>query len=184
MLVGPPQRCPDCGREIVAPLMHAVCPDCGFEYDEHTRIWQPRNPGRLYLLLLNILICLPIVFHFLQVLLLSGQRPSNVLTIAAVIAVVGLVWAVPRLRLVLTEDRRFAAVTPRGLQARAGRGECLVGWSDFDSVRVRLGVPHVHRRGEARPIPLDWVFDSDDEVADFVQQVGQAVNRYAGPTPS
>ena len=65
MPVTPADRCPECGREPLVPLSPGVCPDCGFVYDEHTLVWRPRRPWRIYLLFLNTLIFLPWMFRFL-----------------------------------------------------------------------------------------------------------------------
>lgn len=180
----PPTICPECGRELVAPLFHAVCSDCGFEYDEHTLVWHPRHPRRLYWLIANVLVCSPVLFHFLQVLLLYRQRPSNALSVGALIALAGLLWAVPRLASFFAEGERYVAVTPRGIQARTSHESFMLEWEEFDGVRVRFGVPRVCRRSGARASALEWVFDTDQEVRAFEEAVATARQRYAPAPPA
>lgn len=178
MPVGQPENCPECAREIVAPLLHAVCPDCGFQYDEYTLVWRPSRPWRIYLLFANVAVCTPFVFQFLRSLLLHGRLPSNATTVGAAIGLVALLWAVPRVRVLLTEGHRFAAITPRGIQVRTTRGPRLVEWDRLRAVRVRLGVPLLVAEDWPRPYALDWVFDTDAEVAEFLRQVRAGLYRY------
>lgn len=171
MPVSGPDKCPECGHEPLMPLPVGCCPDCGFEYDEHTLIWRPRRPWRIYILFANTLIFSPWLFRFLQVTLLYGHWPSKSVIIGAAISLVSLAWALPRIRVLLSEGHRFAAVTPRGIQARTPRDHYLVSWGDLAEVSVLLGVPRLKRSSTESVCELDWVFDTDQEVKEFLASV-------------
>jgi hypothetical protein len=173
-----PERCPECGHEPLLPLSPGSCPDCGFEYDEHTLIWRPRRPWRIYIPFINTLIFSPWLFRFLAVVLLLQQWPSKSVILGAVISAASLVWALPRIRVLLSEGHRFAAVTPRGVQARTPRDAYLIPYSDLGEVTVLLGIPRLARRSTSTVCTLDWVFDSDREVSDFVAKIEEARQRY------
>jgi hypothetical protein len=181
MPVSGPDRCPECGHELLPPISPGRCPECGFEYDRHTRIWRPRRPWRIYIPFANTLVFSPWLFRFLAEALLLRQWPSKSVILGAVISAVSLAWALPRLRVVLSEGHRFAAVTPRGIQARTPRNAYLVPWRDLGEVTVLFGVPRIGRAGTSAIYQLDWIFDSDAEVRDFVATVTQARQRYEPP---
>jgi len=174
-----PDRCPECGHEPLLPLSPGACPDCGFEYDEHTLIWRPRRPWRIYLLFVNTAVFLPWLAHFLAALVLLRRWPPTPIVLGALASLVTLWWAVPRLRVLLSEGHRFAAVTPRGIQARTPRGACLVPWNDLGEVTVLLGVPRIRRLSSSSICELDWIFDTDQEVAALLAAVEHARRRYS-----
>ncbi len=167
------------------PLSPGACPECGFEYDEHTRIWRPKRPWRIYLLFINTLIFLPWLFRFLAVVILLRHWPTTPVVLGALASVVTLWWALPRIRVLLSEGHRFAAVTPRGIQARSPRNAYLIPWDEVEKVTVLLGVPRVARRSPSAVCELDWIFDTDQEVGDFLTKIGEAQLRYhaAGAAP-
>src|SRR5262245_9572811 len=44
----PLSHCPDCNYDLHGlPPAHR-CPECGFEYDEHTCVWKPAKPWYIY----------------------------------------------------------------------------------------------------------------------------------------
>jgi uncharacterized protein (DUF983 family) len=180
MPVSSADRCPECGHERLLPLSPGACPECGFEYDEHTLIWRPRRPWRIYILFINTGIFLPWLARFLQVVLMYHKWPSRAVVLGALASLATLCWALPRLRVLLSEGHRFAAVTPRGVQARTPRHACLIPWAGLEKVSVRLGVPHLHQHGSRQVCELEWIFDTDDEVREFVAKVEAGRRRYHG----
>jgi len=182
MPVAGPDKCPECGHEPLLPLSPGNCPECGFEYDAHTLIWRPRRPWRIYIPFANTLIFSPWLFRFFGVVLLLRQWPSKSVILGALISAVSLIWALPRLRVLLSEGHRFAAVTPRGIQARTPRNAHLIPWNDVGEIRVLLGVPRLRRRSTAALCELDWIFDTDQEVRDFLTKIEQARLRYGPAT--
>lgn len=183
MPVSGPEKCPECGH---APLLASVlqqCPECGFAFDEQTRIWRPRRPWRIYLVFANTLIFSPWLFRFLAVTLLWGQWPSKSVVLGAVISAASLAWALPRLRVLLSEGHRYAAVTPGGVQARTPRSTYSIPWDDLAEVTVLLGVPRVKRRSTSMVCELDWIFDTDQEVREFLAAVEQGRQRHPAAEP-
>ena len=178
MPVSGPEKCPECGHGPLLPLSPGCCPECGFEYDEHTRIWRPRRPWRIYLVFANALLFSPWFFRLLQVTLRHGQWPSRSVIIGAGLSLILLLWALPRIRVLLSEGHRYAAVTPRGVQARTPKGQYVVPWEELDAVTVVLGVPLVRWRDAKSARMLDWIFDTDEEVRDFVSKVEADRQRY------
>lgn len=178
MPVSGPDKCPECGRAPLVPLSPGQCPECGFEYDEHTLIWRPRRPWRIYVVFANVLVFSPWLFRFFEVVLLARQWPSKPVMLGAAIALVSLCWALPRIRVLLSEGHRYAAVTPRGIHARTPRDVCLIPYGDVREVSVLFGVPHIRRLSRRRACQLDWIFDSDAEVQGFIAAVAAARQRY------
>ncbi|MFQ5805703.1 MAG: hypothetical protein ACE5I3_04550 [Phycisphaerae bacterium] len=169
-----PDKCPECGHEPLLPLSPGNCPECGFEYDQDTLIWRPRRPWRIYLLFVNTLIFLPWLFRFLQVVVLLRQWPTTPVVLGALASLTTLGWALPRIRVLLSEGHRYAAVTPRGIQARTPRNAYTIPWEDLGEVTVLLGVPRVKQRGRSGVCELDWIFDTDQEVRDFLAKIEEA----------
>lgn len=177
MPVSGPNKCPECGHEPLLPLNPGRCPECGFEYDEHTLIWRPRRPWKIYIAFANTLVFSPWLFQFFEVVLLLRQWPSKSVMLGAAISLISLCWALPRIRVLLSEGHRFAAVTPRGIQARTPRNAYWIPLDDLRDVTVVLGVPRIKRHSSAGVCQLDWVFDTDQEVRAFLATVEQAQQR-------
>lgn len=94
--------------------------------------------------------------------------------IGAAISGTCLLWALPRLRVVLSDGHRYAALTPRGILARTPRAFYDIPWDELVSVMVLFGIPVVHARGNSNAVLLEWIFDTDREVADFIEAVAAA----------
>lgn len=176
-----PDKCPECGHSPLMPLPAGCCPECAFEYDRHTLIWRPRRPWRIYLLFINTLIFLPWLFRLLQVTLLLGRWPGKSVIIGGLISIASLAWALPRIRVLLSEGHRYAAVTPRGIQARTPRSAYSIPWNDLAEFTILLGVPRLKRYSTSAVCELDWIFDTDQEVKDFLTHVARAKDRYQNP---
>ncbi len=177
MPAGKPERCPECGAGPLVPLPVGCCPDCGLQYDEHTLIWRPRRPWRIYLVYVNAAVFLPWLVRFLDLLIVYHRWPDGPTTFGAAVAAASLAWALPRLRVILTEGHRYAVVGPRGVQARTPRNRYFISWAELQRVEVWLGIPRLWRRDKRQPCLLEWIFDSDSEVAAFVETVEQAWRR-------
>lgn len=46
--------CPRCNYNLRGLPAHHRCPECGLEYDEHTRIWRPAKPWPAYTALIGV----------------------------------------------------------------------------------------------------------------------------------
>ena len=183
MPVAGPDKCPECGHEPLMPLDSGVCPECGFEYDAPTRIWRPRRPWRIYILFANTLIFSPWLFKFFEITLLHHQWPNTSVSLGAAMSGVSLIWALPRLRVLLSDGHRYAAVTPRGVEARTPRNRHVVPWSELAEVSVLFGVPRIRRLDIDPVVELDWIFDTDKEVEEFVETIQRRRNERSTPQP-
>jgi hypothetical protein len=179
-----PEKCPECGQAPLMPDVFQRCPECGFEFDEYTRIWRPSRPWRIYLVFANTLLFSPWLFRFLAEVLLWQHWPTKSVVLGAVISAGSLAWALPRLRVLLSEGHRYAAVSPRGVQARTPRSAYSIPWDDLAEVTVLLGVPRLKRRSTREVCELDWIFDTDQEVSDFLANIDQAQQRYQATDPN
>ncbi len=178
MPVSGPDRCPECGAGPLVPLPVGCCSECGFEYDADTRIWRPRRSWHIYLLFANTLLFSPWLYRLLEVTIRYHQWPSASVLFGGLVSAGSLAWALPRLRVVLAEGHRYVAITPRGIQARTPKNRYFIPWDDLADVSVVLGVPRLRRRREDATCLLEWIFDSDQEVAAFVDAVRAARQRY------
>ena len=183
MPVAPPDRCPECGHLPLLPAEGGACPECDFPYDRRTLVWRPRRPWRIYLAFANTLVFSPWLFRFLEVTLLWGHWPSRSVLLGAVVSALSLAWALPRLRVVLSDGHRYAAITPRGVQARTPRNFYEIPWADLVSVKVLFGVPVLHSRESKNAILLEWIFDTDREVDAFLDAVRAARTDVETPPP-
>jgi|GEM_PF-1643184 len=172
-------QCPECGHAPLLPVEGGTCPECGFVYDQHTLIWRPRRPWRIYIMFANTLIFSPWLFRFLAVVLLWGHWPPKSVLIGAAISGGSLCWALPRLRVLLSDGHRYAAVTPTGVQARTPRRRYALSWDDIREITVVLGIPHIVHRDSGRAILLDWIFDTDQEVREFLEAIERGRGRQA-----
>ena len=181
MPVSTPDRCPECGHAPLALGTQTACPQCGFPLDAATLVWRPRRPWRIYIAYAAAAIFSPWLARLLQVVLTHGRLPDITVIVGAAMSLIALSWALPRLRVLLSEGHRYAAITPAGIRARTPRGEHTVKWPDLRQVRIMLGIPIIERRSTPRPIALEWIFDHDAEAQHFVTAVQQAQERYTGP---
>ena len=175
MPVTGPERCPECGYEPLTPFFAGQCPDCSFPFDPQTRIWRPKRPWRIYLLFANAILFLPWLFRFLQVVLIYHSWPSTPVTVGAAMSIILVIWAWPRLRVLLSDGHRYAATTPTELRARTPRDAYAAPWSDIAAIEVLAGIPMVSRHSTPDRRLLDWIFDTDEEVKLFVEEVEQRV---------
>jgi len=181
MPVSGPDRCPECGHSPLVPLDVGCCPECGFEFDRHTLIWRPNRPWRIYILFANAAIFSPWLFRFLAVTLLYHQWPGRSVIIGALLSAGSLCWALPRLRVLLSEGHRYAAITPRGVRARTPRATCTIPWDQLAEFKVLAGVPRLRQRDRREACYLEWIFDTDAEVSEFIDHLARAKDRYLNP---
>jgi hypothetical protein len=71
-----------------------------------------------------------------------------------------------------------------GLQARTTRGLQRIPWSDVAGLAVMFGVPILLRHEAGRECRLEWIFDSDAEVAEFRAALSRGKNtpNFAAPS--
>ncbi len=173
-------RCPVCACDLSSHPPSGRCPDCGFEYDSHTRIWRSSQSWS------RLAAFYAAVGLIAGVLLSAGYsgfgqtpRPSLPLTLTVACPALGLLWR----RIVSGRiTGRFVALTPAGVLVGTRSRPALVSWSAFDRLTLVRGVPKLRRRDDPVPVPLEDVFDSPRELAEFQAALSQeARNQRATP---
>jgi hypothetical protein len=172
------KTCPDCGCDLRGLPPPARCQECGFQYDEHTRVWRSRQPWQRHALVYFVIgtvigLLLAIIYR-----LVRGHVPYPVFPL-----LFGLVYAAGGLliRRVLTGrlSGRFVGVTPKGILVGTRRRSSLIAWDDVDRVSQPKGVPKIQRHSSGVPVALEDVFDKPEDVAAFRAEVKAAKRRYA-----
>lgn len=164
-------NCPMCDYPLTGlPAAHA-CPECGFRYDENTRVWvgEPRRFSKLNALF--YLACIPFWLSTALRAFLSRSRMSDLIKIVAVITLL----ATPLLEIYWRRRSRrlppLAAITSAGITYRAGGMQAkLLPWREFDGVIedpsfVGNTVSLVRTNG--RPMRLTAPFRTADEMVTF-----------------
>lgn len=120
-------RCPICDYDFATLPDAYRCPECGFEYDEHTRVWMPGRTYRLgRLARLSswfLLLVLGIIW------LIAYRQNLNKLVLGAVWLILGLCGTVPRI--LLSRRKPLIVVGPTGILLQSGgrHGEVRKDWS-------------------------------------------------------
>ena len=178
-----------CGTDLADPAPPKTCPGCGFAYDVSTRIWRSEESwGRLALVYIAWGLLAGLFISVLQGIgLAEAPHPVLPLVLGVAAAFAGLA-----LRRLLSGriTGRFVALTAAGIvvgtrpvrqtrpaAAREGAlsdaeedGLQCVPWANFDRLVEERGVLKIRTRsGPAAviPIPLDDIFNSRQEAADF-----------------
>jgi len=172
------ETCPDCGYDLHGLEPPGRCPRCGFEYDQHTRVWRSSRPWQhpaLVYFIIGTAIGLVLAITYR---LVRGRVPYPVFPL-----LFGLVYAAGGLliRRVLTGrlSGRFVALTPKGILVGTRRRSSLIAWDDVDRVSQPKGVPKIQRHSSGVPVVLEDVFEKPEEVAAFRAEVKAAKRRYA-----
>lgn len=159
------------------------CPDCGFTYDERTRIWQSGESWALLGLRYAIAgLVLGLVISLLYRMSVNeAPYPMLPLALGLIAPAVGL--AIRR----LISGRiagRFVALTPVGIVVGTRPRPTIILWADFDRVTEQRGILKLQRRNDPVLIPLDDIFARPDQAADFRQAVTHAARQHRHPPPN
>src|SRR5262249_47964662 len=120
-------HCPDCGYDLHGLPARHRCPECGFEYDEHTRVWRPANPTKLYKALFISSACLIAQFLTCDYRAHRGLWRQLLLLVLTVATAVLLVWHFSRS---IRNNRlgRCLVISPQGIFVRSSNGTAMVPW--------------------------------------------------------
>ncbi|MBN2562308.1 MAG: hypothetical protein JXQ75_15390 [Phycisphaerae bacterium] len=120
--------CPVCEYPLIGLPRRHRCPECGFEYDEHTRIWQARRPWRLWkavsLLMNGVAFCFFALGAYLFAFTSLALRWVAPVLAAFYACCFVYQW-------ILNRRREYVAVTPGGVIVRMyGTKPRAVPWCD------------------------------------------------------
>lgn len=174
------ERCPECDDPLAQPEGVTRCPQCGFAYDRNLVAFRPRRPGVVYLPVGIALVFSPSVYSAVE-MLLHGGIPRFETVLFAAITLTLLAWMAPRWRCLAFGGRRYVALSGAGIQARTTRGLQVIEWDDVAGLAILFGVPILLRHGAGRECRLEWIFDSDAEVADFRATLEHGRLRFQSP---
>ncbi len=175
-------RCPDCARWWHGLPPAGRCPDCGFEYDEHTVVWRSDESwGRLALVYTGAGLVAGVAVSVLYRLSVE-DAPFPLLPLLLGVIAPALGLAVRRLiggRI----TGRFVALTTQGIVVGTRGRPRLVRWEEFDRLIEERGVPKLRCHGSSVPIPIDDVFESASELAAFAGALREAARRRGHQRP-
>lgn len=185
MLTIGPDRCPDCRYDLRGLPGHYHCPECGFEFDEHTLVCRPNRTWKAYLWLLPgvLVLCGPIAGMFSDSLRVGDSFSATATAIMAA-ALVGLcvliTWRLVR------ADRagRYIALTPRGVKSRSLEGTQFVPWADVYCVsrmQAHSYVIAVERVSDENPIIISEVVQSRLDLRTLLAVAPKLYARYYKP---
>ena len=132
-------QCPECAYDLRGLPPPHRCPECGFEYDEFTRVWKPRRPARLYLTLLGSA-------GFVWLWIIPGVGSKGWTDIAWLFA--GALWAIALAyqicRCFVSNRRgRYIAIVPGGIRIRTIGESKLIPWTSVRGVMTQNGPIHI-----------------------------------------
>lgn len=164
------ETCPACDYELAGLGTKGRCPECGLEYDEHSRVWRPRPRLPLIRGVIIFGIVLPVCVNHT-----FGDELRPVLG--------GLLWPLAGAWFVLVlgfvlrmrfmhRHRYLAAVLPNGLLVRHDQSE-LIPWSDITALEVTLPEVRIFR-ARGRCVGLAFLFANRLEKEAFVARVSEA----------
>lgn len=171
-------NCPVCTCDLSTRPPPDRCPECGFDYDEHTRVWRSGQswvPLALRYMLEGLVIGL-----LVALLYPGGLKRAAYATLPLVLAL--LAPAVGLLCRRVISGRicgRFVALTPPGILIGTRARPTLVHWDDFDRVTVQRGVLKIQRISNPALLVLEDIFGDAEEVAAFRAELKRAARRYA-----
>ncbi len=162
------EQCPVCAADLRVRPAPGRCPDCGFQYDEQTRVWRSDQTWRRLAIRYMVMGLAAGLFIAVLEALTYGEarRPVLPLVFGLLAPLAGLA-----IRRILSGRiiGRFVALTPDGIvvgtlpRARLQ----LVHWEDFERLEEQRGVLKLHRSDAPVPIPLEDIFKSPAEAAEF-----------------
>ena len=180
MPVTGPDRCPRCNYDLRGLPPPHRCPECGLAYDEHTQIWRPAQPWRVYLVLLSY----SGFFAIVVMKSYSYWRSGRSLSVGEILSLIGaLAFVGPYAFLCVRSNRRgrLAAILPDGLFVRELHKEELVPWHQIERVvKEPQGHVGVRRTGHRYPLYVQNIFQGEAGAQEFCNELLAARARYAG----
>lgn len=177
MITIPPLfSCPVCNYSFRGLPSAGCCPECGFQYDEHTVVLRPRKPWKTYIGMFAIEAGLIYLLGppFLTLLtLVCGVVVSALLSVSLALAILVATGIV-----VFQANRRsrFAAVTPMGVVIRNLGAKKHIAFEEIALFAARDAVPWIKQRNSDEIISLRGLYDAREELSVFGNALSQAMS--------
>lgn len=175
------ERCPVCNYNLTGlPVAHQ-CPECGFEYDEHTRVWVRRQawwslPKKVVVSCIAVLVPVQAALWWGGIVL-----PLGVGLIVGLLTWLGidmLEWCIFR----KTAAAMFVAATPSGVLVKKQRGvPSRIPWTVIGCVTPAAGGGRITRSDFRKT----WIYHQvksvvidERQIAEFAESIARAKRRH------
>ncbi|HWL94545.1 MAG TPA: hypothetical protein VNT79_13555 [Phycisphaerae bacterium] len=176
--------CPLCGYSLEGLPPPHRCPECGFEYDEHTRVWMAPASRWQHLEYILPLLAIAMIFGTLFPTFYGRMgRTWQLLFIAVAVGCLAVVIRAISRHSDANRRGQCAAVTPRGLFIRNPHGEEWIAWADVGFVYLSPTFDYVTRCTSIQTTPLPSAFKDEDEQKSFAKAVAEAKTFYLEVSP-
>ncbi|MFH1748643.1 MAG: hypothetical protein ABIG44_16535 [Planctomycetota bacterium] len=176
-----PIKCPECGNDLNANPTAGTCSDCGFPFDEQTRIWKSARTWHHHAIFYGILGLFTGVLVALAYRLAQGEVPNALLPVALALGVATLGLLMQR-ALSGRLSSRYVALTPAGIQVGVRAHPLLIPWEDVRRLSTRKQVPQIKRHSTSFAVALEDIFDNPAELDAFATALQQARQQYRDRT--
>ncbi len=170
-------HCPNCSQDLRTLPPPNRCPDCAFEYDAQTRVWQSRESwGRLACVYTaGGLVAGVVISALYRLSFANAPYPALPLLLGLIAPVAGLALR----RLISGRiSGRFVALTPRGILVGTHPTPWRVPWDAVDRLIEERGVPKLRCHDAPTLVPLDDIFANPAEVDEFGKALHAALARH------
>jgi len=171
------EHCPVCAHDLTDRAPPNRCPQCGFEYDENTRVWRSSQSWP------RLAVIYAAVGFILGLMVAALDRLGAKHATYPILPILGALVA-PAIGLLFRRiiggriSGRFVALTPRGILVGTRSRPLLVPWTDYDRLGEQRGVPKLYRHAKPLLIPLDDIFANPAELVAFRDALKEAARRY------
>ena len=167
-----PTSCPDCEAIWIGLPRRGKCPDCGLIYDEHTRGWRGKRSGNI-----------------------AGAILASVIAIGAMIVLAPPWWAILLVvfallgyiayavyDMLIAQDGRFIATTPRGVVCRIRSHKTrVIPWGKVvlaEASAYRMPTFKIHGKDRAQKLNVKKALRSFRDGCEFAVCVEDGIKRY------
>lgn len=139
-----PLRCPDCGYQLwIAP--HGTCPECGFPYDEDTRIFSLYQfPWWIPIAALFLTSSTFQIIDLLSHAQRFGEQTTPRVLLAGAMGIGVTAFVIARRR---ARWAAYVALTPIGIRIRRWGGVVHIRWTEIEDIRLAWNGLRVRRAG-------------------------------------